>query len=1100
MRVGRWALALVPCALWGDAPPTAGFTHLDPERTGISFANRIDPATVQEFANIMPSGVAAGDIDGDGRVDLYFCSLDGANVLYRNLGEWRFVDQTARAGVACAGQRSLSAAFADLDGDADLDLLVGSRGGPCRLFRNDGSGKFTEDADFPGRKRERATTSIAVADIDGNGSLDVYLSNHRARSFLDSARPLADDPKLQAELAAIRNGGTPSAWFRERFYPAFGGYQEQGEADELLVNDGAGGFTPAGADRFAMPAGDGPPALNGWGLGVQFRDLTGDGAPELYVCNDFHTPDRLWINDGSGRFTLAPPFTQRKMSWFSMAVDFADLDADGDLDFFVTDMLSRDHARRKRQMGDMVTNTPQSDPLGACPQVMQNTLFLNRGDETFAEISAHAGLRASEWTWGAVFSDVDLDGRPDLLVSCGMIHDMMDADVSARISATNPSPEEIRANRVNFPPLKTRNLLFLNRGGLRFEEAGERFGLARREVSGGLVFADLDGDHDLDLVIANTGAPPEIYRNEAAVPRIAVRLRGRAPNTAGIGAVVELHNGAGKVGRQEVVAGGRLTSACDPLVVFPAPDGGGPFDLRVRWRDGRVSTVPGVEPNELHLVDEKTSVPAKPAVAVRPDPLFEDASERLGHRHRENAFDDFALQPLLPNRLSRLGPGASWIDLDGDGDDDVCLGASGGEAPAIYENRGDGSFAPLAGGAGPGPMDGDLTTILGYGAAGEDGLLVCGVSSWENPGVASAIRVFHRGATGGFTMAGAVPGDTNTIGPLAMADVDADGDLDIFAGGRVRRGRYPEPAQSRLVINSAVAAGGEPFEVAALERLGLASGAVFADLDDDGDPDLVVAREWAPPAVLINTGTGFDDVTAAWGLGASSGWWNGVTAGDFDGDGRIDILATNWGTNSKYEGAYGEDSPLRVYYGDLDASGSFDIVEAHRDKFTGKLVPERGLSCSSNAMPFVRRKMPTFAQFGMAELDEIYGDRLARAQVHEARELRHLVLLNRGGRFEAKPLPLEAQLAPAFAAAVADFDGDGRLDAALAQNFFAVQIETPRNDAGRGLLLRGDGRGGFAAVPAGESGVVAWGEGRACAVSDFDRDGRPDLLMTQCDG
>lgn len=974
----------------GDDPV---FTHLDPERTGITFSNEVSRETVTSFANLMPGGVAAGDVDGDGLVDLYFCSVDGPNALYRNLGEWKFEDITEVAGLACPGQRSIGACFGDLDGDGDLDLIVTARGTANRLFVNDGKAGFREDEDFVGRSSRAASSTVAIADVDGDGDLDLYVCNHRAHSIADEVRDPATDPWLQSELKSISEGKKPSAEFSEQFYLADGEWQEQGDRDDFLLNDGKGKFVRAGVDRFSMTEGESPAALRGWALTAQFRDFTGDGAPDLYVCNDFHTKDRLWINDGGGRFILAPVTAQRKMSWFSMVVDFADIDRDGAMDFFVSDMLSRDHSRRKRQMGGMVTSSPQSQPFNAQPQAMQNTLFRNRGDGSFAEISAFAGLRASEWTWGAIFMDADLDGYADLLVSTGMIHDQMDADVSEKLLASDPTPEEVKANRVNFPPIKTRNLLFRNRGDLRFEEVGAGFGLGREEISGGMVIADLDNDNDFDLVISNTGAPPEIYRNDGKAPRIAVRLRGEAPNTVGIGARVILR-GKQANQRNEVIAGGRLSSGSDTLLVFATPEGEGPWSLEVRWRGGRVSRLQEVKPGALLVIEEATALEEEPMVLKKVEPLFEDASAALDHRHVENDFDDFAVQALLPNRMSRSGPGVSWIDFDGDGDDDVLVGAAAGGRLGIFENQGGGEFKVRSDISNSIRMTVDATSIVGHGPLGDEGLIIVGLSAWENPKLSAGAQAFQI-RDGKWRAGPAFSGIKDAVGPISLADVDGDGDLDIFLGGRVRVGRYPEAADSRLIFNQAAGGESRSFDVSVLEGIGLVSGSVFADIDGDGDQDLVLAREWGTPAILLNTGSGLVDVSNEWGLSMRSGWWNGVAAGDFDGDGRCDLVLSNWGQNSKYEGAYGERDPLRVYYGDFDENGTFDIVEAHSDRASGKLVPERGLSCSSHSMPFVRTITPTFTLFGNADLSDIYGERLQAAEVHEARELRHMVLLNR---------------------------------------------------------------------------------------------------------
>src|SRR4051812_6049071 len=456
----------LPLALTGNSPP--GFTLMSPLATSISFSNFVSGQT-RSLYTLIPTGIAAGDVDGDGLCDLYFCSSDGTNVLYRNLGNWHFEDITASSGVACPGQHSIAATFADVNGDGNLDLIVTARGGPNRLFINDGKGHFTEDMTFPGRESKLASTSIAVADVDGDGALDIYICNYRSRSYLDDHIEIG--PELSREWQWVREGKELSPQFKDQFYAQGGGLYEKGEPDELLLNDGHGHFKRAGADHFTMPPGSLPPGpLDGSGLAVQFRDFNGDGAPDIYVCNDFHTPDRFWLNDGHGRFTLAPPTQLRHTSFGSMAVDGADINLDGAVDFFVGDMLSRDYSRRQRQRGIASPGTPQTDNYGLIPQYTQNTLFLNRGDGTFAEIAPYAGLTASEWTWGAIFFDADLDGYPDLLISCGNLQDYMDADAMVSRAKKMRKMEEMEDFRRKLPVLRARCQLFHNGGDLRFEE------------------------------------------------------------------------------------------------------------------------------------------------------------------------------------------------------------------------------------------------------------------------------------------------------------------------------------------------------------------------------------------------------------------------------------------------------------------------------------------------------------------------------------------------------------------------------------------------------------------------------------------------------
>ncbi len=1082
-----------PLRAAGNAAP--GFVSLSPAQVGIAFSNIVSKQT-RSLYTLIPTGIAAGDVDGDGLTDLYFCSSDGTNVLYRNLGNWKFEDITTRAGVSCPGQNSIAATLADMNGDGALDLIVTARGGPNRLFFNDTRGKFTEDLKFPGRESKLASTSIAVADVDGDGALDIYICNYRSRSYLDDNIEVG--PELTAEWQRVRDGKGLSPKFKDQFYAQGTGLYEKGEPDVLLLNDGRGGFKVADDSHFTMPPGSLPPGpLDGSGLAVQMRDFNGDGSPDIYVCNDFHTPDRFWWNDGKGRFTLAPMETLRHQSFGSMAVDGADIDHDGDLDFFVGDMLSRDYSRRQRQRGIASPGTPQTDNFGAIPQYTQNTFFLNRGDNTFAEIGAFSGLAASEWTWGANFLDIDFDGYPDLLISCGNLQDYMDADAMFSRAKTMQKMDEMEEFRRNLPILKVRCQLFRNKGDLKFEEVGEAYGIREERPHGGMIVSDLDNDGDADVVVSNADGAPEIYRNDNSAPRIAVRLQGRAPNTAGVGAKVRLIGK--KTQEQEVISGGRYGSGNDTTLAFAARADWSPYKLQVTWRDGRVTEVAGVEANKLYVITETNTVVVPKKMIQKIAPLFEDASAKLNHTNRENVFNDFEAQPLLPNRMSRIGPGVSWFDLDGDGADDLIVGTARGGAIGIFKNSGTGRFSEFNSEDTKIGSRLDLTSVVGYGSKQTGASLVMGVSSWEDPSLKDAAQFVSLTKSNTWSSGPQIKRGNNATGPVAMADLDGDGNLDVFIGGRARFGRYPEAADSMLVLRGdqgqLTEAGG--VAAAALKNLGMVTSAVFADVNGDGSQDLIAGCEWGAVQLLINTPRGFTNATAAWGLDKLTGWWNGVAVGDFDGDGRVDFVASNWGQNSKYEESYDAQRPLRIYHGDFNEMNRVEIIEAHIDPYTRKLVPERDLTSSAAAVPYIRGNTPTFQAFGDADLEAVYGEKIKTASVVEARELRSMVFLNRGEKFEARPLPVEAQWTTAFGVNVADFDGDGNDDVFLAQNYFSTQPETIRNDAGRGLLLLGDGRGNFRATRGEESGIKIYGEQRGSAVADYDGDGRVDLVVVQ---
>jgi enediyne biosynthesis protein E4 len=1088
-----------------SAEGRTGFAVLPPATTGITFTNLL-PESRHLTNQVLPngSGVAAGDVDADGWCDLFFAGLGGGSRLYRNRGNWRFEDITEKAGVACPNLDATGAVLADIDGDGDLDLIVNSIGGGTQVFTNDGHGRFirTEQRLNSGR----GGASLALGDIEGHGQLDLYVANYRLSTLMDAPGTRFSVRNVDGQPRVVSVNGQPITaleWtnrFRftiERGAGARGRFvsEELGEPDLFSRNDGGGTYAPVSwtdgtfLDEQSRPLTEPP---RDWGLSVLIRDFNGDGWPDLYVCNDFQSPDRFWLNDGHGRFQAAPGLTLRQSSYSAMAIDVADLNRDGVDDFLVVEMLSRDHRRRLTQRNLMHADRSSNGDIDGRPQYPRNTLFLNRGDGTYAEIAQYAGLDATEWSWGPIFLDLDLDGFEDLLVPNGFARDNMNADVQDRINQLKAgkkilSAEELQLRRL-FPPLAPGCLAFRNLGNLRFQEISQAWGFDTKAISQGACLADLDNDGDLDLVVNRLNDAAGIYRNESAAPRIAVRLNGRTPNTRGIGARITVAGGP-VTQSQEIVCGGRYLSSDEPLRSFAAGATTNRLLIDVAWRSGKRSVVTNALPNCLYEIDEAGAVAFAPAPVHRAESVFEDISDRLPHVHQDEMFDDFARQPLLPRRLSQLGPGVCWWDVDGDGWDDLIIGAGQGGALAAFHNNQQGGFQSLQQAPWTNIVHRDQTAIVGWGAVA---VLVGGADYEDGSTNCSAVNVYERGSRAITEM---IPAWDSSVGPMALADYDGDGALDLFVGGRVKPGQYPAAATSRLFRQQGGKLVLDVTNTLRLAEVGLVSGAVWSDLDNDGWPELVLACEWGPIRVFHNDGRQMREITAELGLADKTGWWNGVTTGDLDGDGRLDIIAANWGGNTKYE-AY-RTKPLRLYYGDPDGVGSWSILESHFEPAMQAYAPDRMLDSVARSMPFLLDRFSTHQTWAEASVKTILAERENRTRFVEANWLESTAFLNRGNRFEARLLPLEAQLAPAFAVGVADYDGDGHEDLFLSQNFFGVDSETSRYDAGRGLWLQGDGQGGFRAVPGQESGVKVYGEQRGAAVADFDGDGRVDLVVTQ---
>jgi hypothetical protein len=1128
MQSGRRAALTVP------GQGKAGFTLMPASETGVHFTNVLtDARAAENQIRLNGSGVALGDVDGDGLCDIYLCGLENRNVLYHNLGNWRFEDVTDQAGVGCEGQFSTGAVLVDVDGDGALDLLVNGIGTGTRLFLNDGKGHFKESMQS-GLVRKYGATTMALADIDGDGDLDLYVTNYRTETVRTTGYMIL--------RAGNRSMVRPEDRDHLEITPE-GRVLEFGEPHILYLNDGHGHFTqvPWTDGRFRDEQGRPlQKAPLDWGLTVVCRDLNGDGVPDLYVCNDFQSEDRVWLNDGHGNFRAAPGVTFRHTPSFSMCVDVGDINRDGFFDLFVADMLSPKHPRRLMQLAETAPYVSAVGVYEDRPQFDRNVLQLNRGDGTFADIAPYAGLATTDWTWVGAFLDVDLDGYEDLLCTTSHLLDTQDMDAEQYIRSKGPWPREKVPQKVLlYPRMMQPKQAFRNRGDLTFEDAAAGWGFNQVGVSHGMAFADLDNDGDLDVVVNNMNGVAGLYRNNSSAPRIAIRLKGAPPNTHGIGAKVELvaevvvpQTGAPPtrfVQSQEICAGGRYLSSDEPMRVFAADvtealqkrwwqshprsvpmSGAVRLRLQVRWRSGRETVVDDVTPNYVYEIAEQSARVAAPELpaAISQHPLFEDFSTRLNHVHHDDSFDDFVRQPLLPRKLSQAGPGISWFDFDRDGHEDLIIGSGKGGLMGVFRNNGQGGFALVTNAALATPVPRDQTCAIGVGAAGHDTntALLVGASNYEDGQASgSMLRTYDLSAG---TVADAFPGQESSSGPLAVADIHGTGNLDLFVGGRCLPGKWPAPASSLLFINKDGHYSLDLTNSIGLANIGLVSGAVFADLNGDGWPDLILACEWGPLRVFLNEHGHFREATAELGLDAYVGWWNGITVGDFDGDGQLDIAASNWGLNG---GADGYEKPRLIsdrnapptagvpllFWGDFTGGLGADIIEAEYNDELGKIVPTRAKPAMELGLPFVSAKFTTFAAYGHAGVAELLGDQYASARQLRAPWLASTVFLNRNGKFQPVVLPPEAQFSPAFGICVADFDGDGNEDLFLSQNFFGVQPQAVRCDAGRGVLLRGDGHGQFEAMPGQLSGLMIYGEGRGAAVCDFDEDGRTDLAVGQ---
>ena len=1078
-----------------DQKGSSGFKRLESSLTNINFNNLLNNDRSIRNRNLLSgSGVAAGDIDNDGLCDLYFCGLENGNKLYRNLGGWKFSDITGISKVSCLGQDSTAAAFADIDGDGDLDLLVNSLGGGTRLFRNDNNLQFTETTNKSGLKSNAGSMSMTLADIENDGDLDIYVTNFHPTTIKDSpntrirVRMVNDKPRV----ISVNGVSTSNPNLKGRFEISKNrNVLEYGEDDFLFINDGNGLFKKADyTDRFFDESGGKlSKTPKDWGLAARFCDINQDGYQDLYVCNDLFTPDRIWINDRQGRFKALPKLALRNTSTFSMGVDFADFDRDGDFDFFVVDMLSRSHAMRHLQVSELISSNENQSILLSRPQFSRNTLQMNRGDNTFEEIARYSNVEASEWSWGPIFVDVDFDGYEDILVTNGQLRDFQNADMAAVIDREKKEKGLSQSKVMNllskFPDLRTANVAFRNNKNGTFSDYSSQWGFDQAGISQGMALADLDNDGDMDVIMNNLFEIAGVYENQSPNSRIRIQLKG-IKNINGVGARIVLTQN-GLVQTQEIICAGRYLSSDQSIRTFGIQNK--VSDISIFWPSGAVQSVNGIEPNCSYTFKEPSIVESRDFGENKTQTLFEDISNILSHNHLDRPYEDFQRQLLIPIKYSQSGPGISWIDINSDGFDDLIISNGAGGKLSAYHIK-EGGVIESVKSSMLRKTNWDQTMILP--TFSDNGLpsLIVGVSNYESGSTqlpSAAFYDFPKQKTSAIRA-----GINGSTGPMCQADIDGDGVLEVFVGGQIIPAQYPAPADSALVKfenrNSKV--------LYKWDKLGMVQSAVFSDVYGNEKPELIITQHWGSLRVFTWADNNWNpiEITDQLGLSKLTGWWNGVATGDFNNDGLIDIVATNWGLNWRSKPTLNK--PNRIYFGDLYGDGSTAAIEA--SLIENEWKPDRRLNILSAALPAIRENVLTFEELGRSNVRNAFGSNIENLEFLDVVEFRSGVFINNfNAPMEFIPLPDKAQLTVSFGVVVEDFDGDAFQDVFISQNFFATNPEYSRCDSGRGLLLKGNGKGEFSAIDSSKSGIKIYGEQRACATSDFNQDGRIDLVVGQ---
>ena len=1048
------------------------FTNLSKSKTGINFRNILQESEEMNVLNYMyfynGGGVAVGDINNDGFTDVFFTGNMVKNRLFINKGEingssLRFEDITVTSGVAEAQGWCTGATMVDINQDGWLDIYI-CRSADTRpekranlLYVNNKDNTFTEKAAEYGLADEGYSTQASFFDYDKDGDLDMFLLNHSLNEYAGFSKILPD--------------------LKKKVSPIYG--------NKLYQNDGNHYYT-----EVSQQAGIISNVLS-FGLGVAISDVNNDGWLDIYVSNDFNEQDYLYINQKNGS---SPQFIDESSSrlghtsLFSMGSDAADINNDGSPEIITMDMEAEGNHRQKMTSGaDNYDKFKLLESLGFGSQFSRNMLHLNNGNGHFAEIAQFSGVSSTDWSWSALFQDYDNDGFKDLFITNGFVKDYTDMDflkftTDEQIKANEGQTQKLSVSQLieKMPKSTVESYIFQNKGNLTFDKKNKDWGIGGKVVSSGAAYADFDNDGDMDLVVNNINEYATIYQNNTNTLSknnyLKVKLLGDTKNASGIGSKVLIYAG-GQTYMQEQMPVRGFQSSVEQILNFGIGKSAQIDSVVVIWNDDKKQVFRKVKPNQILSVKKSEANQVVFYQDVTNKKLFTEQQNNLSFTHTENPYNDFKSQILLPYMLSRSGPCMAKGDINNDGLEDLFVGGASGQSGELFLQQKSGQFTPKT------------QTIFKQDIASEDCgaaffdadndkdldlYVVSGGSEFSPDDSALQDRLYLNDGKGNFSKT-QLPKETISGSCVRPADIDNDGDLDLFVGGRLIPQNYPKTPESFILINQGkgfFAKANQPI----ISNLGMVTDAVWVDLNVDNIKDLVVVGEWMPIKIFINKKGKLVDESATWINQPMNGLWNKILAEDMDNDGDLDLIVGNHGQNSQIR--VSESQPAEITFKDFDDNGTIDPIMSYY--LDGKSYPMASRDDLLEHLPMLKKKFTDYKSYADAQITDLFSSsELASSTTLKANNLQTLYLENTGKSLKIKLLPQQVQFSPVYAITTADINNDKKKDLILAGNLSTARIKFGKYDALEGIVLLGDGKGNFSYVSSDKTGLNLKGDVRS---------------------